>query len=113
VHRADYVVKRLAFALMTVFVALTLNFILFRALPGTAVSDLSRVPHATPQFRAELARSPSLWRTTLVPGPDGGESFNIKKGAEPDLFVMSGFHISPASLGCLGSSVDDRGRRSG
>ena len=33
--------------------------------------------------------------------------------AKLDLFVMSGFHISPASLGCLASSVDDRGQRSG
>lgn len=69
-HRADYVVKRLAFALMTVFVAITLNFILFRALPGTAVSDLSRVPHATPQFRAALTQEfgldKSLWQQYAI-----------------------------------------------
>ena len=53
-HRADYVIKRLAFALMTVFVAITINFLLFRALPGDAVADLARAPHASPQLRAEL-----------------------------------------------------------
>ena len=53
-HRARYVVKRLLFAMMTVLVAITLNFILFRALPGNAVADLSRAPHATPQLRAAL-----------------------------------------------------------
>ena len=53
-HRAEYVLKRLAFALMTVFVAITINFLLFRALPGNAVADLARAPHASPQLRAEL-----------------------------------------------------------
>ena len=47
-HRADYVIKRLAFAVMTVFVAITINFVLFRALPGNAVADLARAPHASP-----------------------------------------------------------------
>src|SRR5262245_1271742 len=42
---------------------------------------------ATQESRTELARSPSLWRTTAVPGPGGEERFNIKKGAEPDLWV--------------------------
>ena len=37
---ADYVVKRVAFALLTVFIAITLNFVLFRALSGDAVSAL-------------------------------------------------------------------------
>ena len=37
-HRADYVIKRIFFALATILVAITLNFLLFRALPGNAVS---------------------------------------------------------------------------
>ena len=52
----DYVVKRIGFAVLTVFVVLTFNFILFRALPGSAVTDLSRVPNATPALREALAR---------------------------------------------------------
>jgi class 3 adenylate cyclase len=62
---------------------------------GEAVLSAVRVePHvhpgqiwATEEFRVELARYPSLWRTTAVPGHGGEECFNIKKGAEPDLWV--------------------------
>jgi ABC-type dipeptide/oligopeptide/nickel transport system permease component len=51
---ADYMIKRAGFALLTIFIAITLNFFLFRVLPGNVVSDLSRVPHATPQLRHAL-----------------------------------------------------------
>ena len=36
-QRSDYIIKRTLFAILTVFVAVTLNFVLFRALPGDAV----------------------------------------------------------------------------
>jgi len=49
-----YIAKRVGLAAGTVFVALTLNFILFRAAPGDAVSNLSRVPHASPQLKQQL-----------------------------------------------------------
>ena len=39
-RNADYVVKRVLFAVGTVFVAVTLNFVLFRSLAGDAVSAL-------------------------------------------------------------------------
>jgi ABC-type dipeptide/oligopeptide/nickel transport system permease component len=51
--RTDYIVKRTLFALITVFVAVTINFVLFRALPGDAVSGL-RCQHCTLQFKAAL-----------------------------------------------------------
>ena len=51
---ADYVIKRVAFAIVTVFVAVTINFVLFRLAPGTAVTNLARVPHATPELRQAL-----------------------------------------------------------
>jgi ABC-type dipeptide/oligopeptide/nickel transport system permease component len=35
-------------------VAVTINFVLFRLAPGTAVSNLSRVPHATQELRHAL-----------------------------------------------------------
>jgi hypothetical protein len=43
---------------------------------------------ATEEFRAELARRPSLWRASPIAGPAGGR-FNVKKegGSEPDLWV--------------------------
>ena len=57
---ADYVIRRIGFALLTIFIAITINFFLFRVLPGNIVSDLARVPHATPQLRHAL---------TVAPGP--------------------------------------------
>lgn len=67
---ADYVIKRGFFALVTVFVAITINFFLFRVLPGTAVSDLSRVPHASPQLRhaltVEFGLNKPKWQQYLI-----------------------------------------------
>jgi ABC-type dipeptide/oligopeptide/nickel transport system permease component len=54
VHRADYVIKRGFFALVTIFVAITINFFLFRVLPGNAVTNLARVPQSSPQLRHAL-----------------------------------------------------------
>jgi ABC-type dipeptide/oligopeptide/nickel transport system permease component len=56
VRGADYVIKRLVFAVITVFVAVTINFALFRLAPGSAVTNLSRVPHATPETRLAIKR---------------------------------------------------------
>ena len=44
---------------------------------------------ATEEFRQQLSQTPSLWRTTPVPGPTGADGFNVKKdgGTEPDLWV--------------------------
>ncbi|MGZ4334099.1 MAG: ABC transporter permease [Gaiellaceae bacterium] len=50
----DYVLKRVAFAVVTIFVAVTINFALFRLAPGSAVTNLSRVPHATKQLKHAL-----------------------------------------------------------
>ena len=55
---------------------------------GDAISVRARVePHVEPgqiwvteEFRQQLSQKPSLWRTTPVPGPDGGDRFNVKKG---------------------------------
>jgi peptide/nickel transport system permease protein len=56
VRGADYVLKRLVFAVLTVFIAVTINFALFRLAPGSAVTNLARVPHATPETRLALKR---------------------------------------------------------
>lgn len=53
---ADYVFRRVGVALVTAFVAITLNFVIFRAAPGTAVSDLSQIPGATPALKGALSR---------------------------------------------------------
>src|ERR1044072_5151242 len=60
----DYVVKRTGFAIVTVFVAITLNFIIFRALPGNAVSGL-RCQHCTKQFREASVKQYGLDKPKL------------------------------------------------
>jgi ABC-type dipeptide/oligopeptide/nickel transport system permease component len=69
VRGVDYFVKRTGTALLTVFVAITLNFILFRAVPGSAVSAL-RCFHCTKQFKAaveeELGLDKSLGRQYVI-----------------------------------------------
>lgn len=54
--RTEYVVKRGLAALATIFVAVTINFFLFRVLPGNAVSGIARVPNSTPELRRALIR---------------------------------------------------------
>jgi peptide/nickel transport system permease protein len=62
---ADYVVKRTLFALMTVLVAVTLNFVLFRAAPGDATSSLRSCRNCTPEFREALHRELGLDKPKL------------------------------------------------
>ena len=65
-----YVAQRVAFALLTIFVAVSLNFVLFRVLPGDAVHSLARVPNASPELVAQLTREfgldRSLWAQYLA-----------------------------------------------
>jgi ABC-type dipeptide/oligopeptide/nickel transport system permease component len=60
----DYVVKRTLFAVMTVFVAITLNFVIFRAAPGDAVTAL-RCRNCTPLVRQELRKELGLDKSKL------------------------------------------------
>jgi peptide/nickel transport system permease protein len=66
VRGADYVLKRVAFAVLTVFIAVTINFALFRLAPGSAVANLARVPHATPETRLALKRQFGLDKSKLA-----------------------------------------------
>lgn len=54
-----YVLRRIGFALVTMFVALTLNFFLFRVLPGSAVAGL-RCQSCTAQFKRSIIREYGL-----------------------------------------------------
>lgn len=60
----NYVVKRIGFALLTMFIAITLNFFLFRVLPGSAVSGL-RCQNCTQQFKRAITREYGLDRSKL------------------------------------------------
>jgi ABC-type dipeptide/oligopeptide/nickel transport system permease component len=70
VRRTDYVVKRLIFAVATVIVAITINFFLFRVLPGDAVRNLARVPHATEALRhsleAQFGLDKPVWQQYVI-----------------------------------------------
>jgi ABC-type dipeptide/oligopeptide/nickel transport system permease component len=59
VRGADYIIRRTGAALLTVFVAITLNFVLFRAVPGSAISAL-RCLHCTKEFKASLEKELGL-----------------------------------------------------
>jgi peptide/nickel transport system permease protein len=69
VQGTDYIAKRLAFALTTVFLAVTLNFVLFRAIPGDAV-DALRCRQCTVAFkefqRVELGLDKSGWEQYAI-----------------------------------------------
>lgn len=54
--RRRQLLSRVVAAAGTVLVAVTLNFFLFRVVPGSAISDLSQVPGATPAVQHALAR---------------------------------------------------------
>ena len=62
---ADYVIKRTGFALLTVFLAATLNFILFRAAPGDAASALGRCRNCTREFQEALRAELGLDKSKL------------------------------------------------
>ena len=65
----DYVVKRIAFALVTIFVAITLNFVIFRAAPGdatTALRCLSCTDEVRAQVRKELGLDKSKFQQYLI-----------------------------------------------
>ena len=67
---SDYLVKRIAFAVVTIFVAVTINFFLFRVLPGDAVSNVARVPSATPELRhalwVQFGLDKSIWQQYFI-----------------------------------------------
>ncbi|MER7212387.1 ABC transporter permease [Streptosporangium sp. NPDC000239] len=54
--RTGHLIRRLLTTLVTIYVVVTLNFLLFRVLPGDAVANLSRVPGGSPELSAALRR---------------------------------------------------------
>lgn len=105
-----YVLKRVAMALVTVFVAITLNFVLFRAAPGDAISNLSRVPHASPALklalRHEFGLDKSKWEQywlylgQLAHG-NLGISFADQQPVSHDLAVALGNTVPMVLLGTV------------
>jgi peptide/nickel transport system permease protein len=113
VRRADFVVKRVFFALATVFVAITLNFVLFRTLSGDAVSAL-RCRQCTAQFkeyeRKQLGLDDSklqqywLYLDNLAHG-DMGRSLRTQEPVWSALWVSLQNTVPMVALGTLFSIV--------
>jgi ABC-type dipeptide/oligopeptide/nickel transport system permease component len=53
VGRTAWVIRRIIYAVLTIFVTITLNFVLFRLMPGN-YADQIRSPHASAQAKQEL-----------------------------------------------------------
>jgi peptide/nickel transport system permease protein len=113
VRGADYLIKRVLFALVTVFVAITLNFILFRAVPGDAVTAL-RCRQCTAAFkeyqRQELGLDKSKWEQyTLYLGDlahgNLGSSLRTEKSVWSELWEPIKNTIPMVALGYLFAMV--------
>jgi ABC-type dipeptide/oligopeptide/nickel transport system permease component len=113
VSGVDYVVKRVLFAVATVFVAITLNFVLFRAVPGDALSAL-RCRQCTAQFKAyerkQLGLDRSKWEQywlylrDLAHG-NLGSSLRTEKPVRGELWEPIKNTIPMIALGTLFSIV--------
>ncbi|HEX5470180.1 MAG TPA: ABC transporter permease [Gaiellaceae bacterium] len=109
----DYVGKRILFALLTVFVAITLNFVLFRTLSGDAVSAL-RCRQCTQAFkdyqREQLGLDKSKWEQyklylgDLAHG-DMGKSLRSEGAVTHELWAPIKNTVPMVALGTLFSIV--------
>ncbi len=52
--QADYVIRRFGFAVFTIWMAITINFFLFRVLPGTAVTNLAHAVRGSLKLKHAL-----------------------------------------------------------
>ena len=106
---SDYVVKRIAYAILTVFIAITLNFVLFRALSGDAVSAL-RCKQCSKAFKEEQRRDLGLdqskwvqyklYLASLARG-DLGKSVPSEKPVSGELWVPIKNSLPMIALGTL------------
>ncbi|WP_328608995.1 ABC transporter permease [Amycolatopsis sp. NBC_00345] len=110
----DYVLRRGIFSLVTIFLAVTGNFFLFRLLPGDAVSNLAKVPHAGPELQHALMVRFGLDRSTwdqyllylknLLHG-DLGVSFTYQEPVSHLLLTDLENTVLLAGAGTLGAIV--------
>lgn len=110
---SDYIVKRILFAFVTIFVAITLNFVLFRAVPGDAVSAL-RCRQCTVAFkeiqRRELGLDKPLFQQYLLylkglAHGDMGNSLRSEKPVMGELWEPIKNTMPMIALGTLFSIV--------
>jgi ABC-type dipeptide/oligopeptide/nickel transport system permease component len=105
-----YVWKRSVFAIVTVFVAVTINFVLFRVLPGTAVTRISRVPNASPALKhaleVEFGLDKPIWQQYLLYleqllRGNLGVSFSTRQPVWDDLMQALGNTIPMVTTGTV------------
>lgn len=110
---ADYVLKRVFFAIVTVFVAVTLNFVLFRTLPGDAIQSL-RCRACTQDFKDALRRDlgldkPKLEQYRLYLGDlargDLGSSLRTQKAVTGELWEPIRNTIGMVAMGTIFSII--------
>jgi peptide/nickel transport system permease protein len=109
VRGIDFILKRILFAVATVFVAITLNFVLFRAVPGDAIQAL-RCQHCTVQFknalRHELGLDQPKWKQYLfyvrdLSHGDFGKSLRTEKSVWADLWPAIKNTVPMIALGTV------------
>ena len=108
--RTGYVVTRTVQSLGTVLVALTVNFLIFRLLPGNAADDFAKVPGATPELqealRSQFGLDGSIWTQyvayveQLLQG-NLGISFYSRQPVTHDLAVAIGNSLPMVLAGTL------------
>ena len=69
-RQSRYVIHRIGFAALTIFAAVTFNFLLLRLMPGDPTSRLARIPNATEQTRHQIIEQfgldKPLWQQYLI-----------------------------------------------
>lgn len=105
-----YIGGRVLFALITIYVAVTFNFVLFRVLPGDAVHSLAKVPNASPALVAQLTKEFGLDKSPweqyvaylreLLQG-NMGVSFVDKRPVWENLLEMLGNSVMLALAGAI------------
>jgi ABC-type dipeptide/oligopeptide/nickel transport system permease component len=94
VRSTEYVVRRILFAFATIFVAATLNFVIFRAAPGdatTAMRCLACTDEVRAQVRQELGLDKSKFQQYVIylkdlAHGDFGRSFQNRQPVLPQLW---------------------------
>lgn len=97
--RGRYILSKIGWAVVTIFVVLTFNFVLFRILPGDPARTLTRDPRLSPETVAAL---------TIRFGLDKPVFINTEEGANP-LDSQYFAYIGALLRGDLGQSFALRG----
>lgn len=112
--RTDWLIRRLIRAVITTFVIVTFNFFLFRIMPGDAVTNLSRIPHATPALRHEIEQKfgldQSKWHQYLAYldqlfHGNLGISYQNQQSVVSDLWVASVHSVPMVVVGTVLSVI--------